>query len=49
MDLVRQVDGAQGRTSLDYRLEGKLYLESPPGSSVSFESRGTLAPPAVRQ
>ena len=46
IDLLRQAHRAQGRASLDYRLEGKLYLESPPGSSVSFESRGTLAPPA---
>jgi len=49
VDLLRQAYGAQGRTSLDYRLEGKLYLESPPGGSLSFTNEGTLAPPAVRQ
>ena len=49
IDLLRQAYGVQGRTSFDYRLEGKLYLEGPPGGSVSFESRGTLAPPAVQQ
>ncbi|MGE5130728.1 MAG: LEA type 2 family protein [Sphingomonadaceae bacterium] len=49
VDLLRQVYGAQGRTSFEYRLEGRLYLESPPGGSVSFETQGTLASPAARQ
>jgi len=49
IDLLRQVYCAQGRTRFDYRLEGRLYLESPPGGSLSFETQGTLAPPAVRQ
>jgi len=49
IDLLRQVYGAQGRTSLEYRVEGKLYLESPPGGSLPFESQGTVAPPAMRQ
>jgi len=47
IDLMRQVYGAQSRTSLDYRLEGKLYLDSPPGRSLSFETEGTLEPPGA--
>jgi LEA14-like dessication related protein len=45
IDLLGQVYRAQERTSLAYRLEGKLYLESPPGGSLSFTNEGTLAPP----
>ncbi|HMA89363.1 MAG TPA: LEA type 2 family protein, partial [Burkholderiales bacterium] len=47
IDLLRQVHGAQSRTSLDYRLEGKLYLDSPPGRSLSFETEGRLEPPGA--
>jgi len=45
IDLLRQAYRAQERTSLEYRLEGKLYLESPPGGSLSFTNEGALAPP----
>ncbi len=44
IDLLRQIHGAQTRSSLEYRLEGKLYLDNPPGRSLSFETEGTLAP-----
>ncbi|MGA8052069.1 MAG: LEA type 2 family protein [Burkholderiales bacterium] len=47
IDLLRQIPGAQARTKLDYRLEGKLYLDSPPGRSLSFATQGTLAPPGA--
>jgi LEA14-like dessication related protein len=46
IDLLRQMYGAQTRASLDYRLEGKLYLDKPSGRSLSFDNKGTLAPPA---
>ncbi|HMA89668.1 MAG TPA: LEA type 2 family protein [Burkholderiales bacterium] len=47
IDLLRQAYRAQERTSLEYRLEGKLYLDSPPGRSLSFETEGRLEPPGA--
>jgi LEA14-like dessication related protein len=45
-DLMRQVYGAQASTGIEYRLEGKLYLDDPLRGSLSFEREGTLAPQA---
>lgn len=49
IDLLRQIEGARSRTSVEYRLEGKLYLDNPPGRSIAFRHEGTLAPPEVRE
>jgi len=48
-DLMRQIRGAQKRSDFVYRLEGKLFLDNPPGRSLSFESEGTLAPPPAEE
>lgn len=45
-DLMRQLYGAQTRSGIEYRLEGKLYLDDPMRATVSFEREGALAPPA---
>lgn len=45
-DLMRQLYGAQARSRIEYRLEGKLYLDDPLRRTLSFEREGTLAPPA---
>lgn len=43
-DLMRQLYGAQTRPGIDYRLEGKLYLDDPLRRALSFEREGMLAP-----
>jgi len=49
IDLLRQIEGARSRTNVEYRLEGTLYLDNPPGRSISFRHEGALEPPEVRE
>jgi LEA14-like dessication related protein len=44
VDMLRQVFALEGRETLDYRIDGKVYLEGFGRRSLAFERAGTLAP-----